>query len=88
LKLPFTLLGIVVLCGSVLFAEDVLRFRGDNSQGKYNETGLLERWPEDGLKPKWVNSELGEGWSSVIKVKDRLYLTGIDAKDAKKEKTA
>ena len=79
------MLGIVVLCGSVLFAEDVLRFRGDNSQGKYNETGLLERWPEDGLKPKWVNSELGEGWSSVIKVKDRLYLTGIDAKDAKKE---
>ena len=80
------LLAIVVLCGSsVLFAEDVLRFRGDNSQGKYNEPGLLDRWPEEGLKPKWVNSELGEGWSSVIKVKDRLYLNCLDSQDTTKE---
>jgi outer membrane protein assembly factor BamB len=45
----------------------------------------LDRWPEEGLKPKWVNRELGEGYSSVTKVKDRLYLTCLDAKDSKKE---
>ena len=70
-------------CG--LFAEDVFRFRGENSQGKYNEPGLLDSWPEGGLSPKWVNSDLGEGWSSVIKVKDRLYLTGLDPDDEKRE---
>jgi len=69
----------------VLFAEDVFRFRGDNSQGRYNEPGLLDSWPAEGLKPKWVNSELGEGWSSVIKVKDRLYLSCLDSKDSSKE---
>ena len=74
----------VVCCGS-LFAGDVLRFRGDNSQGTYHETGLLDSWPEDGLEPKWINSELGEGWSSVIKVKDRLWLTCVDSADEKKE---
>jgi outer membrane protein assembly factor BamB len=45
----------------------------------------LDSWPEGGLTPKWVNSELGEGWSSVIKVKDRLYLSCLDSKDSKKE---
>ncbi|MCL2120236.1 MAG: PQQ-binding-like beta-propeller repeat protein [Planctomycetaceae bacterium] len=86
MRLSLPLFGLIVLCCfRVLFAEDVFRFRGDNSQGKYNESGLLNRWPEEGLKPKWVNSELGEGWGSVIKVKDRLYLTGLDADDPKRE---
>jgi len=69
----------------MLFAEDVFRFRGENSQGKYNEPGLLDSWPEEGLTPKWVNSDFGEGWSSVIKVKDRLYLSCLDSKDEKRE---
>jgi len=86
MRLPLSLLAIAVLCGShVLFAEDVLRFRGDNSQGKYNEPGLLDSWPEDGLEPKWVIDYLGAGWSSVIKVKDRLYVNCLDADDSKKE---
>jgi len=69
----------------MLFAEDVFRFRGNNSQGKYNETGLLDSWPEGGLTPKWINDNLGEGWSSVIKVKDRLYLNCLDPDDSTKE---
>jgi outer membrane protein assembly factor BamB len=86
MKLPITLLALAAfLCSSVLFAEDVLRFRGDNSQGKYNEHGLLDRWPAEGLKPKWINRELGEGYGSVTKVRDRLYLTCLDPKDSKKE---
>ncbi|MCL2120237.1 MAG: PQQ-like beta-propeller repeat protein, partial [Planctomycetaceae bacterium] len=86
MRLPLTLLALAVLCGSsVLFAEDVFRFRGDNSQGKYNEPGLLDSWPEDGLKPKWKIEYLGEGWGSVTKVKDRLYVNCLDADDVKKE---
>jgi outer membrane protein assembly factor BamB len=86
MRIPILLLAFVALCGcNVLLAEDVFRFRGENSQGKYHETGLLDRWPEEGLKPKWINSELGEGWSSVIKVKDRLYLNCIDSKDSTRE---
>jgi len=86
LRLPLSLFALIVLCGSsLLFAGDVLRFRGENSQGKYNESGLLDSWPKDGLKPKWVNSDLGEGWSSVIKVKDRLYLGCLDSKETTRE---
>lgn len=80
----FLVLGSFLYSG-ILCAEDVLRFRGENSQGKYNEPGLLKKWPENGLSPKWINSDLGAGWSSVIKVKDRLYLNCIDPSDRKQE---
>lgn len=66
-------------------AEDVTRFRGPNSQGTYSESGLMKVWPEKGLTPLWTNSDLGAGWSSVIKVKDRLYLNCEDSSDNKKE---
>jgi outer membrane protein assembly factor BamB len=86
MRLSLSLLVFVALSVSgLLFAEDVFRFRGENSQGKYNEPELLDSWPEEGLTPKWVNSDLGEGWSSVSKVKDRLYLTCLDSNDAKRE---
>jgi outer membrane protein assembly factor BamB len=45
----------------------------------------LDSWPEDGLKPKWVIGYLGEGYSSVIKVNDRLYINCLDADNVKKE---
>ena len=86
MKLSQFFLVIAILCSTnVLFAGDVYRFRGENSQGKYNEPGLLDSWPEGGLTPKWINSELGEGWSSIIKVKDRLYIASVDTTDPKKE---
>ena len=83
----FVLLITLIVClgCSTLFAEDVARFRGDDSQGKYNETGLMKTWPKEGLTPKWVIRDIGEGWSSVVKIKDRLFLNCIDQDDSKKE---
>jgi len=72
------LIAALTLAGATLFAGDVLRFRGENSQGIFEEKGLMKAWPEGGLTPKWTYSGLGEGWSSVIKVGNRLYTTGSD----------
>ncbi len=80
-----SVIGATLLGSTVLFAEDVTRFRGVESQGKYDEPGLLNVWPEEGLTPKWINEDLGEGWTSVIKVKDRLYLGCLDPDDPKRE---
>ena len=72
--------ALVVMGGAALFAKDVVRFRGDNSQGMYmEEKGLLKTWPQEGLTPKWTYTGLGEGWSSPIKVGNRLYITGTGA---------
>ena len=69
--------ALVVLGGTALFARDVVRFRGDNSQGMYlEEKGLLKTWPQNGLTPKWTANNLGEGWSSPIIVGKRLYVSG------------
>ena len=75
--------ALVVMGGAALFAGDVLRFRGENSQGIFEEKGLVKTWPQEGLTPKWIYSGLGEGWSSPIKVGNRLYITGSDTTEKK-----
>ena len=86
MRLSLSFAAFAVLCScSMLFAEDVTRFRGENTQGKYYESGLMDSWPEEGLKPKWIIDDLGEGYGSVIKVQDRLYLTCLDPDDSNKE---
>ena len=78
------LAAALVLGGATLFAGDVFRFRGENSQGIFEEKGLMKTWPQEGLTPKWTYSGLGEGWSSPIKVGNRIFITGSDM-TAKKE---
>ena len=80
--------GCVCVMAASLQAADVYRFRGENAQGKFNETGLLKQWPEEGLEPKWTYSELGAGWGSVIKVGDRLYVTCLDKENNRMEAVA
>ena len=78
--------ALVVLGGAALFAGDIFRFRGENSQGMYlKEKGLLKTWPQEGLTPKWTYTGLGEGWSSPIKVGNRLYITGTGTGRPRKE---
>ena len=80
------LAAALVLGGATLFAGDVLRFRGENSQGIFEEKGIMKTWPQEGLNPKWTYTGLGEGWSSPIKVGKFLYVTGSDMNE-KKEMT-
>ena len=77
------LAAALVIGGATLLAGDVLRFRGENSQGRFEETGLMKAWPQEGLTPKWTYTGLGEGWSSPIKVGNRLYITGSDMNEKK-----
>ncbi|MBF0545501.1 MAG: PQQ-like beta-propeller repeat protein [Candidatus Riflebacteria bacterium] len=59
-------------------AEDVLQWR-NNRDGIYKESGLLKSWPEAGPKLLWNIDDVGDGYSSPIIVKEKIYLTG--AKD-------
>ena len=79
------LLTVSFIVSTALQAEDVHRFRGVNSQGKYQETGLLTSWPAEGLTPKWQYTGLGEGWSGVIKVGRQLFVNCLSASDAGQE---
>ena len=62
-------------------AADWPNFRGPNHDGISSETGLLKAWPADGPPLAWKSTGLGDGYSGVSVVKDRVYTAG-DNKDA------
>lgn len=53
-------------------AADWPQFRGPNRDGISPETGVLRSWPGGGPRVFW-KIPLGEGFSQVVAVKDRLY---------------
>ena len=52
-------------------------WRGPNREGKFNETGLLESWPEEGPRMLWKYEGLGAGHSSAVTAHNRVYVTGM-----------
>ena len=62
-------------------AADWTRWLGPNRDGKSSETGLLKAWPEGGPKSAWKVKGLGEGYSSLAVVGNRLYTQGQDGAD-------
>lgn len=57
-------------------AQEIIQWRGDNRDGKYNETGLLKEWPENGPKLLWHYDKLGEGHASAAVSDSRIYTAG------------
>jgi outer membrane protein assembly factor BamB len=66
----------VFFCLNIL-AQDLVQWRGSDRNGIYNETGLLKEWPAEGPKLIWNFDGLGQGFTSVTAVNDKLYTTGI-----------
>jgi outer membrane protein assembly factor BamB len=73
---------LLSLAGPVFSAPgDWPEFRGPNRDDISKETGLLQDWPEGGPKLAWKASGLGEGYSGVSPLGDRIYTAG-DRSDA------
>lgn len=53
-------------------AEDWPQWRGANSDGVSQETGIVDAWPEGGPKELW-RVPLGNGFSGIAVVGDRAY---------------
>lgn len=52
------------------------QWRGPNRTGVSSETGLLQKWPEEGPKLAWQVSGLGNGYSSVSVADGRIITMG------------
>jgi outer membrane protein assembly factor BamB len=59
-------------------AQTPTRWRGPSENGYYPDTGLLEKWPEDGPLIIWHYDDLGVGYSSPSVANDRIYATGME----------
>src|SRR5712691_6877702 len=70
----FGLPALLMLCAGVLRADDWPQWRGPNRDNVWAETGILETFPAEGLKPRWV-AKVGPGWSSPVVAKGKVYVT-------------
>ena len=80
---------MAALCGSLPLASSVRagdwpQWRGPNRDGVWNETGIVESFPPDGLKISW-RAPVGRGWSSPVVARDRAYITDVQLVHGKAE---
>jgi outer membrane protein assembly factor BamB len=68
------LISIISLSAS---AQESAQWRGPSRDGIYKESGLLKKWPDNGLKMMWHFDELGEGHTSASVTKAGVFTTGM-----------
>src|SRR5205809_4096107 len=72
----FQTAALELLLSFAVPAEDWPQFRGPNRDNVWNETGILQSFPAEGLKIRW-RVPVGPGWSSPVVVRGRVFLTDM-----------
>ncbi|HVK19319.1 MAG TPA: PQQ-binding-like beta-propeller repeat protein, partial [Fimbriiglobus sp.] len=84
--LPAIALTLTLLPAAELRADDWPQWRGQNRDGVWGETGLLESFPPGGLRIRW-RVPVGWGFSSPVVARGRVYLADSEvAKPTAKER--
>lgn len=68
-----SLVIIALLCPCAVRADDWPQWRGPNRDGVWNETGIMETFPADGLEVRW-RVPVGWGFSSPLVAQGRVFL--------------
>jgi outer membrane protein assembly factor BamB len=68
--------GLLWVMMASTMAGDWPQWRGPNRDNVWNETGILQTFPAEGLKMRW-RVPAGPGWSSPVVVRGRVYLTDM-----------
>jgi outer membrane protein assembly factor BamB len=68
--------ALTLLLPLVLPAEDWPQFRGQNRDNVWNETGIMESFPQGELKISW-RAPVGRGWSSPVVAQGNVYVTDV-----------
>ena len=73
------LIGLIMLGCFILETggQEPTRWRGSQSSGKYDETGLLRKWPESGPEILWTYTSLGKGHSSAVVSGGSVFTSGM-----------
>jgi len=75
IRLPSILFAILFSVG--VNASDWPQFRGPHRDGKWDETGILETFPRDGIKIKWKRP-VGGGFSSPVVAQGRVFVFDVE----------
>src|SRR5438105_8920756 len=68
------LLILPLILAIAVQAEEWPQWRGPNRDGVWNETGIRETFPTNGLKVRW-RVPVGHGFSSPVVAQGRVYVT-------------
>src|SRR5438132_6363324 len=69
-------LGLLLLAPGAA-ATDWPQFRGPNRDGNWNETGILESFPREGLKIRWRHP-VGGGFSSPVVAQGKVFVSDVE----------
>src|SRR5947207_8578254 len=67
---------LIILISTTALAIDWPQWRGPKRDNVSSETGLLKEWPKGGPTLVWKANGLGQGFSTVSVVGDRIYTMG------------
>jgi outer membrane protein assembly factor BamB len=70
--------GVSLVLSLAVRADDWPQWRGLNRDGVWNETGILESFPTNGLEISW-RAPIGPGYSSPAVAQGRVCITDIQA---------
>lgn len=73
----YLLTALSILFFSIInYSQPVSQFRGLHRDGKFNDTGLLKTWPQEGPALLWENNTIGNGYGSPSFSGETIYLNG------------
>lgn len=75
--MKYLLLILIIIIPSIWSEAQVVQWRGPNRDGKFEETGLLKSWPENGPEQILEVEGIGKGWSSPVLAYGMIYTTGM-----------
>ncbi|MDB4582573.1 PQQ-like beta-propeller repeat protein [Draconibacterium sp.] len=55
---------------------EVAQWRGPDRSGTYNETNLLNEWPENGPELLWMSEGIGKGYAAPAVLNDKIFING------------
>ena len=67
---------VLAIVSASASAADWPQFHGPHRDNKSTDTGLLKKWPEGGPSRIWEATGIGQGYSTVAIVGNRIYTTG------------
>ncbi len=76
MKRIFILLFLQFMLLQNLSSQENSFWRGPERNGIFNETGLLDKWPEEGLTKLWEFKGLGTGYASVAIASGKIITAG------------
>ncbi|NQU85091.1 MAG: PQQ-like beta-propeller repeat protein [Mariniphaga sp.] len=75
-KSHLLILTIIILLINQSCKQEIAQWRGADRNGVYNETSILDEWPESGPELLWTAEGLGNGYAAPSVLNNKVFVIG------------